>query len=137
MDQLKRRVLQENSDEVSGGERGDHLCPRNLALHWTPWPFETRNRLIRVESNNQAVAVRGGFRQHGDVASMHDIEAAIGEADAKTLRAPFSADVGGPLVRDDALQPGKQRTLGNYLRKIIGVYDCGAKPRNSHARREV
>ena len=52
-------------------------------------PFSRRHRGVAVEPDDQPVAGGARLRQHPDMAGMEKIEAAIGEADAQALPAPF------------------------------------------------
>lgn len=86
-DQVDRRVLLEDHDEVDGFECGQHFGTRALVLDRAIRALQPPHRGVAVEADDQPVA--GGARrgQNLDVAGMQDVEAAIGEADAQPL--PF------------------------------------------------
>jgi hypothetical protein len=88
-DQVDRRVLLEDHDEIDGFERGQHFGTCLLVLDRTIRALQPPHRGVAVEADDQAIA--GGARrgQHLDVAGMQDVEAAIGEANAQALPAPF------------------------------------------------
>ena len=85
LDQVDRRVLLEDHDEIDRLKRRQHFRARLLILTGRPSPFSriTEASLLRPTiSRSQARALR---RQHLDVTGMQDIETAIGETNAQAL----------------------------------------------------
>ena len=69
-DQVDRRVLLEDDDEVDGFERREHFRTRPFVLNRAIGALQPPHRGVAVEPHDQAVA--GGTRrgQHLDVAGM-------------------------------------------------------------------
>lgn len=88
-DQVDRRVLLEDDDEIDGFQRRQHLGARTLVLDRAIGALQPPHRGVAVEAHDQPIAGCARRRQHLDVAGMQDIETAIGEADALSLPAPF------------------------------------------------
>src|SRR6516165_11073197 len=95
-DQLDRRILLEHDNQIDRLDRGEHLGARMLVLHRPVLALQPRDRCVAVQADHQPVAGRVGFGQELDMAGMQDIEAAVGEADAKSAAVPLSY----PLVQD-------------------------------------
>ncbi|CUU16974.1 hypothetical protein CDS [Bradyrhizobium sp.] len=88
-DQIDRRILLEEDDEVDGFERREHFRTRTFVLNRAIGALQPPHRGIAVEADDQAIAGSARRGQHLDVAGMQDVKAAIGEADAQVLPAPF------------------------------------------------
>src|SRR5579871_4762076 len=112
LEQLARRVLVEDDDQVYRLECRKHLGARVHVLHGTVGALETFHRGVTVEPDDQAVAGGARTRQHLDVAGMQKIEAAIGEADAQSGVLPFGETFVEQRPVEDDLFLGRERCRG-------------------------
>ncbi len=84
-------------------------------------PFEAADAVVGVQPDNQPVALGFCLPDQGDMPGMHEIEAAIGEADLEAAGAP----VGHPLhrgvqPRDLHLQPANFHVMQGLLHFGLG-----------------
>jgi hypothetical protein len=81
LDEIQRRVLRKNDNEIHAFERSEHVGTFPIAAHRTGWPLQAPHRFIAVYSHNESVRrfTRGG--QHIDVAGVEQVEHPVGESD--------------------------------------------------------
>jgi len=91
LDDPLRRILVEKHDGVDPFQGADDLSARALVLHGPDGAFETLDRRIRVERDDQPIADRGGLFDQRGVPGMQQVEAAVGEADRISLGLPSLA----------------------------------------------
>src|SRR5436190_7910928 len=60
-DQLERRILIENDDEIDRLERRQHFGPRVHLLKWPALAFQTSHRGVAVETDDESVARGAGL----------------------------------------------------------------------------
>ena len=73
--------------------------------------FETGDRGIGVDGDDQLVASRPRLGQQGNMPGVEQVEAAVGEADTKALPAPAGDPLQG-LVQTGSLGLAKPQILG-------------------------
>ena len=88
-DQLDRRVLLEDDDEIDRLQRRQYFGAGTLVLNRAPLALQPLHRCVAVQSDDQAVAGATGRGQYLDVTGMQDIETAVGESDPQTLLSPI------------------------------------------------
>ena len=109
LDQLDRRILVEDADQIDRGKARKYRGPRGLGLDRAGRPLEPPHAGIAVEPNHEPIAGRAGLLQQMDVARMKQIEAAIGKASAPANPAPSLDLLGGDFAGHDLT---KRPTLG-------------------------
>src|SRR5262249_44351922 len=87
-DQLDRRILLKDDDQIDGGQRGQYFRPGLFGLDRAPRPFQPRGRPVAVETDDEPVASRLGLSEQPDMPRVQQIETAVGEAYFKTLPPP-------------------------------------------------
>src|SRR5579883_1809296 len=87
-DELERRVLAEDDERIDELERGQHARARELALDRAALALQAPDRFVGIESDDQPVGAAPRLIEQRDVPRMQQVEAAVGEGDARTLLAP-------------------------------------------------
>ncbi len=77
--------LIEDRDEIDAGERGDDLRPFLFRLDWPVRAFDAADRPIRVQSDDEQIAVPLGILQVANVPRVQQIEAPVGESDCAAI----------------------------------------------------
>jgi len=86
-DKVVGRVFLEDADIVDAFKSGQDRGARGLIIDRPVRAFETRDRCVGVEPQDQTVAQGAGLAEVGHMAGMQDVEAAVGEDDSQA--APF------------------------------------------------
>lgn len=77
--------IREDRDVVDAFEGGQDQGPFGLGVDGAARPFDFANRGVAIEPNDQYVALPRGFDQVGHVASVEDVETAVGPDNGSTL----------------------------------------------------
>ena len=78
-DEVERRVLGENYDEIHALERRDHVRAFGVGTDWASRTLEAPHRLIAVDPDDESVGALARGSEDVDVPGMEQVENAIGE----------------------------------------------------------
>ncbi len=66
-DQIERSIVGENYDEIHAFERGEEVGALGIAAHGTCGPFETADRIVAVDANDESLCCLTSGREDVDV----------------------------------------------------------------------
>lgn len=78
-DEIERRVIGKNYDEIHALERRQHVSALGVAAHWARGALETAHGFIAVDADDECVRGIACDGEDVDVAGMKQVEHAIGE----------------------------------------------------------
>lgn len=84
-DEIERRVLGENYDEVDALQRGENVGALGIRAHRTRRSLETTHRLVTVDADDQSIGGISRREKHVDVTRVEQIEDAVGERNPTLL----------------------------------------------------
>ena len=87
-DEVERRVLRENYDEIHALERGEHVRAFGVAPYGARRTLEAAHRLIAIDADDERVGAVARGSEDVDVAGMKQVEHAVSERYA-TLSSSF------------------------------------------------
>ena len=85
------RILFEQTHGIDARELRNDVCPVRLGHDGTKRPFDAFHGRIRIHADNEYIAQFFGCVQIFHVASVHNVEDAVGEDDGKAERLPLRA----------------------------------------------
>jgi hypothetical protein len=80
--ELERCILSEHYDEIDGFDTGKNVSSLALAPHWPFRPFESADRRVAVDADDERVRGFSCREQEINVAGMKQVEDAVGERDS-------------------------------------------------------
>ena len=80
LDELERRVLGENNDQIDTFHGGEHECALGSAPNRPARTFEPAHRIITVDADDQRIRGRPGCNEKIDMTGMEQIENSVGES---------------------------------------------------------
>jgi hypothetical protein len=78
-DEVERRIVGENYDEIDTLERAQHVRPLGVGAHGTCRTLEAADRIIAVDPNDERVRAFTGGGENIDVSGMKQVEHSIRE----------------------------------------------------------
>ena len=86
--QIQRRILREDNYEIDAFQRSENIRPFCIAAHRSRRTFESADRFITVDPDDECVGGLACSREHVDVAGMEEVENAVGESYSPLLCGP-------------------------------------------------
>jgi len=101
IDDALGHIVVDDDHGVHDGERGDDFRAFVLGCHGPRRAFGGARQAVRVDSNQEQIALRPGRRQAADVSGMQQIEGAGRECHAVPAGVRFNDERGRAIERED------------------------------------